>query len=216
MIDVIILSSGKQDTQNTIDSLGIPANIIVASRNTDYKAYNKVNTYLVIKEKFNYNRFVNQALEFTKHDWVLISNDDVEYTPGWFDAMQDAIEKTDADSLSPMDPRLHERYYNDTFHSEEDCVEGYATTRHVSGWSILVKRDVLNTILPLDEKFDMYYQDNDYAEVIKRAGIKHVLVKKAIAYHKGTERVEDVYSTEKIEKLKQDELKFRSKWQIWT
>jgi GT2 family glycosyltransferase len=220
MIDVIILTDNTdpETTQKTIDSikLGVDAQIILVSKREQYRIYKGVNTYVVIKEQFNYNRFINQALEYVVNEWVLISNDDVEYDPQWFSEMEKIMEeKSSIESFSPMDPRLHERYYNDTFHFPKDYVEGYSVTRHVSGWSILIKKSALDTITPLDEQFDMYYQDNDFSESLKKKKIKHALVKRSVALHKGTELVGKPYSETMIKKLEEDEQKFRNKWNIW-
>jgi GT2 family glycosyltransferase len=220
MIDVIILTDNTDPdtTQKTIDSIksGVDAQIILVSKREQYRIYRGVNTYVVIKERFNYNRFINQALEYVHNEWVLISNDDVEYDSDWFVEMQRIMnEKPTINSLSPMDPRLHERYYNDTFHFPKDYVEGYDVTRHLSGWSILIKKSALDAIAPLDEQFDMYYQDNDFSECLKKKKIKHALVKTSVAFHKGTELVGQPYSDSMIKKLEEDEFKFRNKWKIW-
>ena len=221
MIDVIILTDNTDPdtTQNTIDSIsrGVEANIILVCKREQYRIYRNVSTYVVIKERFNYNRFINQALEHVKNEWVLISNDDVQYELYWFAEMTKIIDAhPDIHSLSPMDPRLHERYYNDTFNVPKDHVEGYDVTRHLSGWSILIKKSALDAITPLDEQFDMYYQDNDFSESLKKKKIKHALVKTCVALHKGTELVGQLYSDSMIKKLEEDEHKFRTKWNIWT
>jgi len=83
------------------------------------------------------------------------------------------------------------------------------------GWCIVIKKTALDKIVPFDEQFDMYYQDNDYAELIKKEGIKHAIVRHSIAVHRGTVRVESL-SDEVKKKNEEDELKFRTKWNIWT
>ena len=192
------------------------ANIILVSKTNDYRLYKNVNVYIVLDEKFNYNRFVNQGLKFVKNDWILISNDDVEYMPGWFAAIKKvAEERPDIESFSPMDPRLHQEYFNSTFRYPGAYVEGHATTRHISGWAIVMKSSLLEYVVPFDEDFDMYYQDNDYGQVLITSGKKHALVKTSIAYHKGTELIEEPFSKAKDNKFKEDELKFRTKWNIW-
>ena len=220
MIDVIILTDSKDPigTQKTISSIknSVEARIILVSKREDYHIYRGVDTYVVIKEEFNYNRFINHAMEYVKRDWVLISNDDVVYDRFWFDEMQEIMDKRkDIHSLSPIDPRLHLRYYNNLFLSDEDCVEGYNVTEHVSGWAILVQKSVLEKISPFDEQFDMYYQDNDYAQMLIKNGFKHAVVVSSHAHHMGTELIGIPYSEEKTKKLAEDEHKFRSKWNIY-
>ena len=221
MIDAIILTDSKdpQGTQKTISSLkdSVDVRIILVCKREDYYIYRGVDTYVVIKERFNYNRFINHAMEHVKRDWVLISNDDVVYDTPWFHEIQEVMyERPDISSFSPMDPMLHKMYYSDLYFLDKRYVEGYNITEHVSGWAILVKKEALDKMGKFDEQFDMYYQDNDYAEVLKQNGFKHALVKPAFAYHKGTELIREHYSEEKIAKLAEDEKKFRTKWNIWT
>ena len=61
----------------------------------------------------------------------------------------------------------------------------------------------------------MYYQDNDYAEVLKLKGIKHALVRRSIASHYNTIKIKELEKTV-APKMKEDELKFRNKWKIYT
>jgi GT2 family glycosyltransferase len=89
-------------------------------------------------------------------------------------------------------------------------------TELFQGWSVLIKREALNKIAPLDEQFDMYYQDNDFAECLKKKKIRHALVRASKADHKNTHTIGLPYSEEKIKKSAEDEQKFRTKWNIWT
>jgi GT2 family glycosyltransferase len=102
------------------------------------------------------------------------------------------------------------------FPNKETYHEGHSVTELLQGWCIVIKRTALYKIMPLDEQFDMYYQDNDLAECLKEKGIKHALVKKAKADHQQTHTIGLPYSEEKIKKSAEDEQKFRTKWNIWT
>ena len=97
MIDAIILTDSKdpQGTQKTISSLkdSVDVRIILVCKREDYYIYRGVDTYVVIKERFNYNRFINHAMEHVKRDWVLISNDDVVYDTPWFHEIQEVIDR---------------------------------------------------------------------------------------------------------------------------
>jgi hypothetical protein len=75
--------------------------------------------------------------------------------------------------------------------------------------------DAFKEICPFDELFDMYYQDNDYAETIKSKGIKHALVKNSIVSHYNTLNIRVLEVTAKP-KMEEDEQKFRNKWKIYT
>jgi len=221
MIDAIILTDSRDPkmTQRTIHSVKMAGDVsvILVCKREDYIIYEGVDTYVVIKEAFNYNRFVNKALEHVKNDWVLISNDDVNYHPDWFKAMMNVHEEhPEIESFSPRDTVLHKIWFPHLFPNMETFQEGYKVTELLQGWCIVIKRTALKKIMPLDEQFDMYYQDNDFAECLKQKGIKHALVKNAKADHQQTHTIGLPYSEEKIKKSAEDEKKFRTKWNIWT
>jgi hypothetical protein len=229
-VDVIILTNsdlGRNSniTKRTLQSLHDSETehqfnvIMVESGEFCYQQYKSfVNKYITPGEKFNYNRFLNFAIEYTTSDWVLISNDDVGYEIGWFsEIMKVYKERPDIESFSPKDPMLYMLYFDGHFVGSRDTYyESYKVSESIMGWSILVKKTALDKIGPFDEQFDMYYQDNDYGEMLKRNGIKHALVRNSIAVHHGTMRVTDVLSDAKVKKIQEDELKFRTKWNIWT
>jgi len=220
-VDAIILTDSRDPemTQRTIDSVKSAGNVnvILVSKREDYGIYRGISVYVVIKEVFNYNRFINRALEYAKNDWVLISNDDVNYHPDWFNAMMKIHEEhPEIESFSPRDTVLQKVWFPHLFSNKETYHEGYQVTELFQGWSVLLKRSALNKVTPLDEQFDMYYQDNDLAECLKKQGIKHALVKDSLADHKNTHTIRMPMSDEKIEKLEEDEHKFRTKWNIWT
>lgn len=220
-VDVIILTDSRDPvtTQLTIDTLynsiaGV--NIIVMESGDDYFYYN-VNAYIKYSEKFNYNQSINIAMSMCLGDWVIISNDDVRYHPSWFDEIMDVHdERPDIESFSPRDTVLHKIWFSHLFPNMETYHEGYKVTELLQGWCIVIKRSALKKIMPLDEQFDMYYQDNDFAECLKQKGIKHALVKNAKADHQQTHTIGLPYSEEKIKKSAEDEHKFRTKWNIWT
>jgi len=191
---------------------------LIESGADQYRYYRLMTSkYITPGEKFNYNRFLNMGFEYCKADWVIISNNDVGYEKGWFsEIMKIHKERPDIESFSPKDPMFFMLYFDWHFlQSPDTYFESYRVSEGVMGWCIVIKKTALDKIVPFDEQFDMYYQDNDYSEVIKSKGIKHAIVRHSIAVHRGTTRVEDV-SEEVKKKTREDELKFRTKWNIWT
>ena len=129
--------------------------------------------------------------------------------------MQIHIERPDITSFSPSDPLFQMRFYPKLFVGTKDYyLESYKVSESVCGWSILIKMESARMVFPLDEQFDMYYQDNDYAEVLKIKNIKHALSRYSIASHLNTLNVLKT-SEAKIAKMNIDEQKFRNKWKIY-
>ena len=228
-VDVVILTNSRNHdsvkmTERTIRSLHDSEKNhtfrvhLVDSGTDQFDVYKEVvDTYIRPNEPFNYNRFINFALQYVKHDWVLISNNDVGYERGWFTEMMTVHHiRPDIESFSPKDPMLYMICFDWHFLNTDGLYfENYGVSEAFMGWCIVIKKTALDKIVPFDEQFDMYYQDNDCVEMMKLKGIKHALVRHSIAVHLGTMRVIDVPSAEKIKKLQEDEHKFRTKWNIW-
>ena len=220
-IDVIILTDSTNITltQRTIDTLH-DSEIdfrfrvqLVDSGTQDPNRYARIHNYIHPESSFNYNKFLNIAFTYCQADWVVISNDDVSYEKGWFTEMMTVHQqRPDIEAFSPRDPLLYMRYFPNHFiGGVDDYFESYAVTEALQGWCTVIKRTALDKILPFDEMFDMYYQDNDYAERLKEAGIKHALVRDAIVCHMETLNVQQIGEA-KAKKLRIDEIKFRTKW----
>ena len=220
-IDVIILtdSSDVALTQRTIDTLHDSESDfkfrvqLVDSGTQDLLRYKGYHNYIHPESSFNYNKFLNIAFTYCTGDWVVISNDDVSYEKHWFIEMMNIYDqRPDIEAFSPRDPLLYMRYFPNHFMGGvSDYFESWAVTEALQGWCTVIKRSALDKILPFDELFDMYYQDNDYAERLKEAGIKHASVRDAIVCHMETLNVGQI-SEAKSRKLKIDEIKFRTKW----
>lgn len=172
-----------------------------------------VSNYITPNESFNYNRFLNHALPYLQHDWVVITNNDVGYEKGWFsEIMKVHAIRPDIHSFSPKDPFLYMKWFDWHFvQSPDSYFESYSVSEAIMGWCLVIKRESLQKITPFDELFDMYYQDNDYCMMLQSAGIKHALVRNSIACHLETVNIPKM-NEEKMRKMTIDELKFRKKW----
>lgn len=224
-VDVIILTkSGTEKavrmTKRTILTMKeAEANVnfkvhLVESGINHHREYSGiVENYIIPGETFNYNRFLNIALEKCSEDWVVICNNDVGFEKGWFtEIMRIHDMRPDIHSFSPKDPVLYMKYFDWHFIQSPDVYfENYSVTEALMGWCLVIKRESLNKILPFDEQFDMYYQDNDYAMLLQQNGIKHALVRHSIACHYQTMNIQKLDNA-KMAKMKEDELKFRNKW----
>lgn len=225
-VDCIILTSSDDPskirmTKRTIltlkdsePNINFDVYLVDSAKSTHPHQYNAIITkYIQPQENFNYNRFLNIACSYLKNEWVIISNNDVGYERGWLsEIFKIHEERPDIESFSPKDPFLYMKYYDWHFvNSSSQYFESYTVTEAINGWCIVIKKSALDKILPFDEIFDMYYQDNDYSEMIKSKGIKHALVRNSIACHLQTLNVRNM-SESQMRKYKIDEIKFRTKW----
>jgi len=134
--------------------------------------------FIFPEEPFNYNRFLNLGIDTITDDKILISNNDVVYHEGSLDVLSQALDIYNSVSPKDYNNNKHEFFYDGT-------VEGYDIGVHITGCSIGVTRKTLNTIGKFDEAFKFWYQDNDYANLLKKHNLKHALVPEAMITHKG-------------------------------
>lgn len=202
-IDVIMLANNVEDRHyqlslETINSLretesDVQFNIIILESNNE-------STYpfddcKVIKPgiKFNYAEFVNIGYKECYGEWVLVINNDLHFTPGWFNEVLDVYSGDNTiESFSFYEPDYHGKYFSSMFNDVDDVYEGYDVGPRISGWCILHRRSILDKIKGWDEAFSFYYVDDDYGQLIKSIGIRNVMLKKSIVYHKVSQSHETI------------------------
>lgn len=169
--------------QQCISSIGNYPSIVVET-NSKLKDKNIPLTkdynckFIFPQEEFNYNKFLNIGLKAIDDDKIIISNNDVIFEPG---CIQEIVSKLSLyDSVSPYDTfnRKHQNIYG-------PCTEGYDVGVHITGCCIGVTRRALNKIGPFDETFKFWYQDNDYANLLKKHNLKNALLRDAKIKHLG-------------------------------
>lgn len=189
-IDIIILSNTANvqyyyTLKSCIDSIknssSINPRIIVIESNKKLKDKDlqlPIDVlYIPEDEKFNYNKFLNYGLKFCIHNNICISNNDVIYNA---DTLHGLVEYLKVyDSVSPWDKNSTFR-----FHPHKGIYEGYSTRSHVTGWCIVTTRDTINKIGgEFDERFSFWFQDDDYAMLLKENNLKHALIGEYEVFH---------------------------------
>lgn len=187
-IDCVMLSytkdtSYREMTQRCIDSLlaSTEHQVNIFLVETSYEPVNYTGCSFIIQPrvKFGYNRFLNIGFSYTSSPLILISNNDVIYHEHCLDVLVDTIQRENLTSASPRCPIFpaHQDYKDNSYEV------GYRIAYQLCGWSLLLTRQMLEQIYPLDEVFEFEYQDNDMARNMERLGGKHALVGKAKATH---------------------------------
>lgn len=224
-IDVICLANTQDENLHAITSRTLKTlhdsekncifkvHLVETNVNTPYLYKGLITNRILPKEPFNYNRFINLCYPYIVCDWILIINNDLRFERGWFSKILEIHKKRpDIDSYSPKCPILYSKYFHNHFlGTEQDYYESYQVTEFLVGWCFVMNKRVWNAVYPWDEQFDLYYQDNDYAERIKELGIKHALVRDSIVVHLGSQTL----GSTPTQGFGHHELKFRQKWNIW-
>jgi len=141
---------------------------------------------------FNYNRLMNQGIQSTSNDFVIMTNNDVLFINGFWDEMLKGFENFD--SLSPNDP-------SNLYESDAEFVRGYGIGKELRGYCIAVKRKALQKIGNLDEGVRFWYSDNIYADQLKKAKLSHAISLRSYVYHLngGSQTVKGLEKRERVE-----------------
>jgi GT2 family glycosyltransferase len=198
MLEAIIISFAKDDkfravTQQAIDSLltsqrNVKCIATVIESNKDCKPYDNANT-IYPDTPFGYNHYLNIGIKQSKAKYVALCNNDLLFTPGWADNITRGMELFEVQSASPLCPLFHGPKSIHGFNGADPLFQsnkmllGYRVARHVAGWCIVAKREMLGQIGYLDEDFKFWYADNSYAAQIASKGIKHALVLNSVVHH---------------------------------
>jgi GT2 family glycosyltransferase len=198
MLEAIIISFAKDETfrdvtQQAIDSLlssqrNVKCIATVIESNKECKPYDSAKT-IYPDTPFGYNHYLNIGIKQSKADYVALCNNDLMFTPGWADNITRAMELFELQSASPLCPLFHGPKSIHAFNGADPLFQsnkvlfGYRVARHVAGWCIVAKREMLEQIGYLDEDFKFWYADNSYAAQIASKGIPHGLVLNSIVHH---------------------------------
>lgn len=167
--------------EDCISSIGNKS-IIVVETNSKLKDKNiplqNKAKFIFPNEPFNYNRFLNIGISYTESEKFIVSNNDIIYEPGCVDEINTRL--SDYDSVSPVD--LYNKYQTNIL---GPCIEGYEIEKQINGCCIGMTKKTYNTIGKFDEDFKFWYQDNDYANLLKKYNLKHALLRDAKIKHLG-------------------------------
>ncbi len=183
IVDVIILSKAHKYrdslmTQKAIDSAikganGLPINIIVIEGGAgEYHSAKTVHN----RDKFNYNAFANIGAGMGTAEWIMIANNDLEFTDGWLHNLLSA----DNPVVSPHEP---------TDMRQKGIIEnqlGFECGRHFSGWCFMISRKLWLEIGGFDDAVDFWCSDDVVIEQVKAVGVTPMLVKESIVRHEGS------------------------------
>ncbi|MBS1722347.1 MAG: hypothetical protein JSS66_05010 [Armatimonadetes bacterium] len=127
---------------------------------------------------FNYNLYLNQVLPAFDTEYCVVLNNDVLCHQGWFGTIVRSMEEHNLDSASPKCPRwAAHRPFTSGVHL------GHVSGVHFCGWCLVFRLHALKSVLPLDEAFSFWYQDNDLAQLLKCTDKRHALVATSLMTH---------------------------------
>lgn len=143
---------------------------------------------------------IKQALQ-DRADYILLLNDDTEVAPDFLTILISAAEVCpDAGILGPKIYRFYEpdrvwfagaQFNRDicvatTEYDQTDQSEDAITVEsdYISGCALLIRRDTIEKIGMLDERFFLYWEDVDWGLRCSKAGLKNLIVPGSHVWHK--------------------------------
>lgn len=225
IIDVIILANNKETrhyelTRVTVDSLrnAMPSydlNITIIESNKECQDDFGGCRIIKPETEFNFSESINLGYQHCRGEWVMLLNNDVEFTVGfWEELMKAHAEDPSVKSFSCYEPDFHGKYYPAWFNSPDNLYYGYEVLGRVTGWCMIHKTEILDKIGLFDTRFKFFFTDDDYGKRLEYHGIKHALVKSAIVYHrtsKSHDTIPDLVTQQAMDNMK---LAFQEKWKF--
>jgi GT2 family glycosyltransferase len=183
--------------------------------NPDFEAlgwqYDAETQVIYPRERFNFNRYNNLGAGLGTAAWIVFSNNDVVYAPGWCTALLAVhAQRPRIRCLCPVDDRSQYTPPG-TFHPGETHRIGHHVRITFTGWCFMVQRSVFAKTGPFDERFDYYFADDDFTMQLRRADILNAAVMGSHVHHLAhvTSRSSALAITEKF---KTDQAVFQAKW----
>lgn len=131
---------------------------------------------------FNYNKKLCEGLSQSNNEFVILANNDLIFTEGFFSEIMAAYNTNIAESFGCWNPNWHEKY----FKTYQEYYLGYEIGKHLTGWCIVTTRKVLNEIDFCNEnnfRVSFWRSDDIYKDLLKQHNIKHALVRNSKVTH---------------------------------
>jgi len=140
-------------------------------------------TIVYDRDEFCYNHALNMGIKATKSEWVILANNDLIFRHlfmseiVFYSAMMPTVK-----SFSPWNSHggWHDNLFGDS--PLNRAFFGYRTCYELTGWCIIVKREILEKI-DLSERVNFWYSDNVYADELIKINESHALIRASKVDH---------------------------------
>jgi len=178
-MDIILVSNGRTKylqniTKHAIESCKASSNlinfnfiIIEQDKKAEYEGANTIHYNF----EFNYNKCLNLGLKYSTSKYVALCNNDLNFKFHWAENIILAM----GDTYLSASPALRKM--------DKPPAEGYTIGQHITGWCIVINRQLIDVIGGFDEGVRFWYSDNIYGDQLKAKKIKHILVYNSSVQH---------------------------------
>lgn len=193
-IDVIILSYAQNENlkvatefclyslMNSEDPEKVKFNVIVLESNKAIKPFQyEYGRTIYPDEEFGYHTYMNIGIDMTSSPFLCLCNNDLLFHPNWATEILTAMElHPELSSASPICPIYHPQV---GYQLNTGIYPGYRIGKEISGWCILLKREILKLTGKPDPNYKFWCADNDYANTLWVLNLKHALISSSMVDH---------------------------------
>lgn len=185
-------------------------------------------TFISLPENRGFPLACNIGLQLAAGEELLLLNNDVIVSQGWLDNLKNALYSApDIGIVGPVTNYASGRQqvqtgYTDIagFHAEAlranipDAAK-WLETRRLVGLCFLFKRQLMDAIGLLDERFSPgHYEDDDYCYRARLQGYRLLIAGDCLVHHEGSASFKEVYSASLQELVERNRRIFMEKWQV--
>lgn len=217
-------------TKTCIDSIkrhtSFPHRIVVVDNASDASTRKYIETLaaeegdkiIVIRNTENrgFVRAVNQGMKRSDAPYVCIMNNDTVATEGWLGEMVQVLRQNPAIGIINPSSNTSCQFSGDlsidAYAKKLKAFKGkYQELYTCRAFAMIVKKEVIEKVGYLDEKYGMgYFDDTDYCKRAQSSGYITVRAKASYIYHKESQSFSKL--KEKSEIFMENEKKFNSNW----
>ncbi len=222
----------KQCLDSIIEFTGCEYEIIVVDNGSTDGTPEKLKSYEKVKIIRNENnegfpKAVNQGINAARGNYILILNNDVIVTDGWLERMVEVAQSSQSTGIvGPLSNSVSgvQLDKNAKYESIEQ-MHSYAARLaiknkgkvlefpRVAFLCTLIKKDVINKIGGLDERFSPgNFEDDDFCLRAQIAGFKTVIAQDVFVHHFGSVSFKENGEDEYARRLEVNKQKFIGKW----
>lgn len=185
------------DSEKENRNLEIEIILVESNKDFEKEGYIYGNNLKIITPElpFNFHKFLNIGINQASGDFIALCNNDLIFHKNWFSEMLKVkYSNPKILSFSPFDETTNR--LPKSLIKSNDYILGYELQKQMTGWCFVVQRTVFNKIGKLDELFNFYYADTDFAMCLIKHNIQHALICKSHVTHLMGRVTKDVIKTD--------------------
>lgn len=179
-----------------------------------------------LPENLGFPAACNYGLRFAEGTWLMLLNNDTIATPNWLPNLLNCLNsRDDIGMVGPVSnyafgkQKIRERFTSIShlahkYNRANPAV--WQKTERLVGFCMLFKRELLDRVGLIDERFTPgYYEDDDFCYRVRLAGYHLLIARDCFVYHRGSASFKKSASYQaKKQLLRRNRLKFMAKWGV--